>query len=451
MRALLVPVMLAMAAIACGPSTNGNGGDDDDTPIDGGGAQPDGYLGPTGSINGQVWAPGNAPGMVPAGHEIPISGALIYVSLSPPPAIPQEVYCDQCQDPPGTNTLSDAKGFFNLAGIRPDTYWLVIQKGQFRLDQMVLVTANETIMLPASNTTLPSVQDPTNGKWIPKIALAEGLWDNVEEIMGKIGIGAVDATGYFVGTSAAGNFDMYENGFGSFGAYALHDLNWLVTQPAEMMNYHIIFVPCSDGDNSQLFTDPEVRTNIRNYVNAGGKFYVTDWSSEWEDVVFPDFIQFVSDHDTAPGGAFNDGDGFPGYESEHALADDADLYAWLDGQMGPVVTTPGSYTNGVINAGDFKVEGAWDHIETLPMQEVLGPENLPVDITAHAWVKGDWGNGEGPIHPLTVSFEPTGCGRVLYSSYHTADNTHVGLVPQERVLLYLIMEIGVCKSGPIID
>ena len=74
----------------------------------------------------------------------------------------------------------------------------------------------------------------------------------------------------------------------------------------------------------------------------------------------------------------------------------------------------------------------------------------------HVFVIGDEGGtpatcaGAG-CSPLTLTFEPVGCGRVLYSTYHTADNPHVGLVPQERVLVYLIMEIGVCKEGPIID
>ena len=61
--------------------------------------------------------------------------------------------------------------------------------------------------------------------------------------------------------------------------------------------------------------------------------------------------------------------------------------------------------------------------------------------------------GEDEAHirrPFTVTFEPTGCGRVLYSAYHTTDFPHLGLVPQERVLLYLIMEIGVCTMDPIL-
>jgi hypothetical protein len=57
----------------------------------------------------------------------------------------------------------------------------------------------------------------------------------------------------------------------------------------------------------------------------------------------------------------------------------------------------------------------------------------------------------GPKKALSVTYEPAGCGRVLYSTYHTTDFTHEGLAPQERILAYLIMEIGICKDGPIID
>ena len=52
-------------------------------------------------------------------------------------------------------------------------------------------------------------------------------------------------------------------------------------------------------------------------------------------------------------------------------------------------------------------------------------------------------------YPHAVTFEPS-CGRVLYSTYHTAQKSHAWLVPQERVLLHLIMELGVCNAGPIL-
>ena len=77
--------------------------DDDDSAANDGGMPnaPDAYTGPTGSVTGTVWAPGNAPGMVPAGHEIPVFGAVAYLSYTRPPPIPQQVHCEQCVDPPG--------------------------------------------------------------------------------------------------------------------------------------------------------------------------------------------------------------------------------------------------------------------------------------------------------------------------------------------------------------
>jgi len=165
--------------------------------------------------------------------------------------------------------------------------------------------------------------------------------------------------------------------------------------------------------------------------------------------VFPEFIQFAASHDTALGDStINDGDGDPGYESLAARAEDTNLNIWLDGQRGP--TVGGSVAT--YNADSFRIDGNWDHIVNLP-SILIGQDQKGFDVyeQAHAWVMGDWTPGEGPIHPLTVTFEPIGCGRVMYSTYHTTDFSHPGLVPQERILLYLIMEIGECKSGPIVE
>ena len=51
--------------------------------------------------------------------------------------------------------------------------------------------------------------------------------------------------------------------------------------------------------------------------------------------------------------------------------------------------------------------------------------------------------------PLAVTYEPTGCGKVLYTTFQTANASHVGLYPQERILIYLIMEIQTCSDNPI--
>jgi len=76
----------------------------------------------------------------------------------------------------------------------------------------------------------------------------------------------------------------------------------------------------------------------------------------------------------------------------------------------------------------------------------------PVYDDPKAWLTGSDGtHGDGP---LAVTYEPTGCGKVLYSTFQTsgasAAESHAGLMPQERVLLFLIMEISSCTQNPII-
>jgi hypothetical protein len=388
--------------------------------------------------------------MVPAGHEIPVSEALIYVSQQPPEAIPSGVYCDQCDSPPGfTHAYSDAKGNFVLSGVPVGTWWVVIQKGQFRLDQQVVVSSEFAVMLDTAHTTLPSDHDPANGKWLPRIALSEGLWDEMEDITGKMGIGMVDGTGSFIGSSATDNMDLYLNGSGSHGALSVGSLDSLIGSLNKMMEYHIILVPCSNGDTTSLFGNTTWRNNIREYVKAGGKFYVTDWSGEWADVPFPAFVVFDSGYDTTDaacsGFTCGDSDGSPSYESDGSMAVDEKMNPWLEGQVGPLV----GGTTGTMLANNFAVEGNWNHINGLGTVNVGNDMNgNPIMETAKVWVMGNDGSGQ---KPLTVTYEPAGCGRVLYSTYHTADSTHVGLIPQERVLMYLLMEIGTCKDGPIVE
>ncbi len=97
------------------------------------------------------------------------------------------------------------------------------------------------------------------------------------------------------------------------------------------------------------------------------------------------------------------------------------------------------------------IEGNWNHIEGLHSVQV-GTNDMgnPIMDSPVKYVIGDDEPG-GPKKPLTVTYEPAGCGRVLYSTYHTTHSTHVGLAPQERILVYLIMEIGVCKDDIEID
>jgi hypothetical protein len=490
-RVLLV---LAFLAVGCAPQMGavdgGPGGDDD------GGGGPDGggngfidahqnQMG-FGSIEGRVWAPGNSPSQVSGGQEIPIAGAVIYWTVTKPMDIPDHVYCQTCQENPSGAVVSDYRGHFVLNEVPIGTHVLVIEKAQFRLVQDVEVTETG-VNLTDAQTTLPSKHDPLHGMYIPRVAIAVGDSDHVEDIFGKMKILKVDSSGQTVESSLddTDHVDVYGN----------VDLPWLPDDPGDapfpskqkgkigdlfgslttMKKYHIIFVPCNYQSDVSRLQQPAVRKNIQDYVAAGGHLYVTDWSAEYEDAAFPDFIKFdqgmredtPESQDTTSAmvaaNTVNAGDGDYGHFAYHGKAEDPGLAMWLNGQKGPLITPlgdetagfPSSYADGTINADDFVIEGAWDMIRDLPSVNI-GNDAMgnPVIQKAKVWISGDYTEKDGDLStnrwPHTVTFEPSECGRVLYSTYHTAEKTHPGLMAQERVLLYLIMELGVCSEVPVI-
>jgi hypothetical protein len=430
---------LLVSAAACGSS-------DRETPtamaVDGGGDDNNGQT----RVTGTVWAPGNGPGQVVQGFEIPVSGAMVLLSSAPGDQIPQEATCIECTEAPPGAIITDAKGNFEL-NHQPGTYWLIIQKAQFRIEQQIVVSGN-AMPLPGEMTTLPSTHDPANGKWIPHIALATGYGgDTMEDILGKLGIGQVDPSGNFIETSAAGHFDLYQNSRAMAGAPSVETL---VTDLEKMLQYHIIFFPCDAGGRADLLMDEQVRKNIRDYVAAGGRLYVADWAGDWADAIFPAEITLTGDGTDTPAEAydresdtwntemFGDSNGSPSYTSTSSAADPG-MAEWLDGQ-----TTP----NGPIVADSFSVSGNWNRLESVNAVDlgIVDDEGNPVIDEPKTYVADTGGSA-----PQMATYEPVGCGRVMYSTFHTSADAHVGLLPQERVLLYLLLEIGVCKEDPGVD
>ncbi len=457
LASLLLASLLPLSLAACGSSGDGGGSGTpavDAAPTPDGGGEPEFFA----SLTGTVWVPGNAPDMVPAGHEIPVFDAVVYLSSARPLPIEEGATCRPCVEAPTNAVQTDHKGSFTISRVTEGDYWLIIEKGDFRLEREITVTGTTTITLPAADTTLPSVNDVANGKTIPKVALATGTYDALEDILGKMGMGAVSASGKFEGPSAAGIFDLYDNG-GDHTAQTIGTLGALVNDLDLMLTYDIIFIPCATAVHGGELDKLQVLRNIRDYVAAGGKLYVTDWAGEWADNVFPAQVQLDSSSDTPASaynaasdtwntGQFGDADGTPSYTSEHAEAVNEDLRLWLEGQVGPF--SNGSV--GTFTSTDMAVEGNWNHIEGLHAVQVgVDDEGNAIMDNPVKYVVGDDGQFSTTKKPLTVTYEPAGCGRVLYSTYHTTHNTHVGLAPQERVLVYLIMEIGVCKKDIEID
>ncbi len=89
------------------------------------------------------------------------------------------------------------------------------------------------------------------------------------------------------------------------------------------------------------------------------------------------------------------------------------------------------------------VKDAWTSIEGVHATPDQDPAGMPVMETPKVWVHAD---GD----PATTSFKH-GCGRVLYTTYHTqpTSESNAPLEPQALSLLYLILEIGVCVDEQI--
>jgi hypothetical protein len=422
--------------VACGPPARPDPGVDAPT---------------TAIVSGVVYAPNQGPGQTAPGQEIPIAGALVYVTDTPPEPIPDHVYCEACVAPPSTGTLTAPDGSFSLA-VPPGSYTLVIQKGQYRIDQPMTLALGR-LALPPSQTTLPSQWKPDAGLYMPKIAMAQGTNDQIEDILGKLGVGTLSGNTFASPEGENGRelaiYDYAGTGPGT--------VTYLLKNLAEMRKYHIIFFPCSTDmfDLDALLRNQTVLANVRRYVSEGGKLYVTDWSGELADRAFPHQIQ-LGDAGADSEGTYNPTT-FAGTLSKVGTADgelydlddgkvvDPALHAWLGAQIGPTQTgAPQLY-----NPDRFAVTDLWNFIpKTSAVPIGTDMAGMPVYDTPRVWVTGTR-PGRGAL-PIAVTYQPTGCGKVLYTPFQTANDEHAGLYPQERVLLYLIMEIQTCSDSPIL-
>ncbi len=379
-----------------------------------------------GTVQGRVMSPGAV---------FPISGAVVYLQRTSiaVPSVPEGNYCPRCLDVsllPHAESAAD--GTFTIDRVGLGDWWIIVQKGQFRrVRQIALRSHLEVLDVPRDVTTFPDVHDPANGDTIPHIAVALGVYDHPEDLLAKVSL--AELLPDYRASLATAEFDLYDNG----GGWGRTPFSELVTDRARMDQYHLIFVPCSDGTNDALMRDPAVRENIRGWVNDGGKWFVTDRSYGWVEFMFPEAMDMQGD-DTVAHAA----DQCCIYDSTGAVHD-ADLAAWLGALTPPI--DPASI---LFQELEDNVCGVGTITGTNPETG----ETVPVPVTILA--DGPQTNhpcGAGNL-PFTVMF-PFGCGRVLYSTYHTigfTGETHPELRPQELMLLYAAMEIGICTDTVII-
>jgi len=359
--------------------------------------------------------------------EIPISGAVVYLTPDDAEPVPDGVYCAECVEIPCDSdfVLTNADGTFELPARTGPGQKLVVQKGQFLHATPLDVVEGDTVIAP-EDSNLPGEWNPEEGLWIPRIAVVRSAtYDRIYDLLGKIGMGQVSGSGTL--TEGTQSFDIYEQ---PEGGSLLDDLD-------AMRQYHIIFVPCMAQEGMGELT-PQRIDNVRQWVSEGGKWYVTDWANEYLYDTFPNY--------QALHGQGSDPD--LGYYDTTGVVTDPDLLAWLEA-LPPALADLGGGQPNLLSLPTVEFVDNWSGIDATPAVMVQDEEGNDVDVGHHTWVEGSCPvcSPSNELRSMSISGE-YGCGRMMFSTYHTTENAHAGLTPQELVLLYIILEIGVCHDTP---
>jgi len=392
------------------PGETGGGGDDQG---DCEGDQPPADA----TLTGTVYAPN---------LEIPISGALVYTASQRPEGITDGNYCPECQEVECHYyyTFTEPDGTFELPAFSGPGQWFVAIKGEFmHITQMDI--AEGTTALDPVVSSLPGEWNPDEGHYIPRMAVMGPCMDSIYNVIAKIGLAEVDATGEMVqGTE---QFDMYDP-FGEGPA--------LLDSLAAMNRYHIIFVPCMCQGSMGYPTALQVE-DIRRWTEDGGRWYVTDWANEYLYEPFPVYQTFHQQPSNPDLGL---------YESDGTVLD-PDLLAWLDA-LPPNLKDIGGGEPTLNDLPTVRLVDNWSGLDATPEVIVQDDEGNDVNVGHYPWVEGPCGACmPGDVRPMTVTAR-YGCGRLLFSTYHTTELSHPGLIPQELILLYIILEIGACHDKP---
>jgi hypothetical protein len=364
---------------------------------------------------------GDLQGVVQSASGFPISGALVYVTNSDGPEIPDQVYCYTCDDMTGLKwTLSNPDGTWLIEQVPAGDTNIITRKGFFQRQREITVVGNQVQDIPVEKTTLPGEESGDGLDQIPNYAVLLNGWDLPEDMLAKMGLGDLDTSGHLIdGTES---FDLFNDSYTS--ASSVGPSSMLFSGQDFINYYHMIFFPCICSTLNASNYIPMLQA----YVSAGGKIYGSCYAGQWPEQPFPDIIDFSgADTGTSPG--------IVGHYSTNGTINDAEMRDWL------TVVAPGQNLDAFPFTGAYiKIDGTaqgYDGHGVLDDGTIGGPVIPTTWVTDVQLYAGS---------PLTVTF-PFDCGKVFYSSYQVVESSPSPTIrPQEWVLIYLFYEVGVCEG-----
>ncbi len=360
---------------------------------------------------------------------LPVPGANVYIPIGDPSSVPHVGACGSCVDMSSVvaATQTDIAGHFVLSGVPAGDENLVVEKGLFRRVTNVHVNSCTDNTPPPDATRLPS--DASQGN-VPRIAVITGDYDHMEDVLAKLGL-APDAFQIVPGTS-----DAVDSGTEAASA--------LLADPVRLSNYDIIFVDCGAAVAEPTYypalNNPAYANNLRTFVQNGGRLYVTDESYDLIEDTYPSAIDFQAGSNglsstPQPADAAEVG---AGTNPVNATVQDDTLASWL-------------MQNGTLDGSGQLATQGW--LDGWAVIRAVDTSHVKVWMSGNVSFYPDtsgYGSPSSAERPLTVTFG-VGCGRVLFSSYHTVEGGPGGggaLTGQEQALAYMVLEIGACVQDP---
>lgn len=390
-------------------------------------------------VKGVVWSPGADLSTTLENNRFPIPGAAVIAYPGPPPEMHQGTYCNECVEIPTSapNAITEVDGSFQLDLLPNVTYYLTIQKGEFRRvtqyttpdapDEVWEISYTPGQARPAE-LTLPAKTDLNAGDNAPKIGVIHGMYEDMSSLFDSLGM-------------TYGGMDVVEVS------------SDIIRNASELQKYNVLIVTCGD-DWSGTDTD-----TLRSWVEGGGKLYVDDFNYDFVEQVWPDFLSWYQEDDNSfNGGMGACGEGSPGMTGECNNWSEYDF----NGDPGDPTFAQWLAVPDVNRGSSIYLVEAWDYLYNLGEGIVGVADECP---TPHCGPNGEvymepkvWMyNNDGTSfanHPAATVSWPYYCGKVLYTVYHTTGgmgDTHAELLLQEKIMMYLIMEIQTCSSGPVVQ
>jgi len=158
-------------------------------------------------------------------------------------------------------TKTDDRGAFAFENLPAGTYTLHVVKGSYEIVTEFEYGGVDRLNLGGQCLDVGDL----------KLAVVEGDWDSIEEILDYLGF----------------PYDLYTADTGEA----------LVSDAAQLADYDAVFLNCGASYDGW---SPAATTGLRTYAFGGGKVYASDWAYIMIERAFPDMIHFVNEELAGP-------------------------------------------------------------------------------------------------------------------------------------------------------